>query len=63
MGAVITNEPGLYMSDVEGVPEKYKGIGVRIEDDVLVLENGNEVLTAEVPKRVDDIVRLMRSRR
>jgi Xaa-Pro aminopeptidase len=56
-GQVLTVEPGIYISPyikpVEGqpeVPEKWRGIGVRIEDDVLVALEGHEVLTAGVPK-------------
>ncbi|MEG4074467.1 aminopeptidase P N-terminal domain-containing protein [Microcoleus sp. Pol14C2] len=56
-GQVLTVEPGIYISPyikpVEGqpeVPEKWRGIGVRIEDDVLVTVDGHEVLTAGVPK-------------
>jgi Xaa-Pro aminopeptidase len=56
-GQVLTVEPGLYISPyiqpVEGqpeIPEKWRGIGIRIEDDVLVTPNGNEVLSAKVPK-------------
>jgi Xaa-Pro aminopeptidase len=61
-GMVTTVEPGLYISpDSEGVEPKFLGIGVRIEDDVLVTESGCEVLTARVPKTIDEIERLMRS--
>ena len=42
-------------------PCRYRGIGIRIEDDVLVTENGPDVLTAECPKEVEDIERLMNS--
>lgn len=63
-GMVMTIEPGLYISPdtsriPEGfnkdIPEKYLGIGVRIEDDVLVTENGARVLTHKVPKEVEEI--------
>lgn len=60
---VVTIEPGLYISaSAENVPDKYKGIGVRIEDDVLITSDGNRVLTGGVPKRVDDIEAVMRER-
>jgi Xaa-Pro aminopeptidase len=57
VGNVVTVEPGLYISPtyepVEGQPQiddRWRGIGIRIEDDVLVTETGHEVLTAAVPK-------------
>ena len=59
-GMVLTVEPGLYFSPMDlEVPERYRGIGVRIEDDVLVTENGPDVLTREIPKRVEDVEALM----
>lgn len=59
-GMVKTIEPGLYIApDAEGVPDKYRGIGVRIEDDVLVTAEGCRVLTSEVPKQIEEIEELM----
>lgn len=59
-GMVLTVEPGLYIAeDVEGVDPRYRGIGVRIEDDVLVTESGNEILSARVPKTIEEIEGLM----
>ena len=53
---VTTVEPGLYIrADDKTVPKKWRGIGVRIEDDVLVTNNGYEVLTAGVPKTVEEV--------
>ena len=55
-----TIEPGLYFDAARHeVPAAYDGIGVRIEDDVLVTRGGNEVLTAAVPKSVKEIEALM----
>jgi Xaa-Pro aminopeptidase len=61
-GQVVTVEPGLYIGaetkPVEGQPEiddRWRGIGIRIEDDVLVTAQGNEVLTAGVPKSVEEM--------
>lgn len=59
-GMVVTVEPGIYINaEAEGVPEKYWDIGVRIEDDVLVAKGGNEILTAGIPKTIEDIERIM----
>ena len=59
-GMVMTVEPGLYVDpDSENVPQEYLGIGVRIEDNILVTEAGCEVLTAAVPKTIDEIEKLM----
>lgn len=63
-GMVLTVEPGLYISQqCKQVAKKWRGIGVRIEDDVLVTENGCEVLTSAVPKTVEEIEALMESGR
>jgi len=53
---VLTVEPGIYISaeDAE-VPAEMRGIGIRIEDDVLVTADGYEVMSAEIPKRVEDV--------
>ena len=60
-GVVMTVEPGIYVSpDTKDVPEKYLGIGVRIEDDVLCTNNGPRVLTSKVPKQAEEIEALMR---
>jgi Xaa-Pro aminopeptidase len=60
-GVVMTVEPGLYIApDTKDVPEKYLGIGVRIEDDVLCTSNGPRVLTHKVPKQAEEIEALMR---
>jgi len=59
-GMVLTVEPGIYVApDDKSAPEKYRGIGVRIEDDVLVTEDGNRNLTAKVPKEAEEIEDLM----
>jgi Xaa-Pro aminopeptidase len=55
-GFVLTVEPGIYIAtDAEGVDERWRGIGVRIEDDVVVTEGGHDVLTAGIPKEIDDV--------
>ena len=62
-GMVTTIEPGIYIAeDLEGVPARYRGIGVRIEDDVLVTKSGCEVITAMIPKTVVAIEQYMASK-
>ena len=59
-GVVMTVEPGIYVApETKDVPEKYLGIGVRIEDDVLCTNNGPRVLTSKVPKQAEEIETLM----
>jgi Xaa-Pro aminopeptidase len=55
-GMVLTIEPGLYVAvDDTEAPAEYRGIGIRIEDDVLITEAGNQVLTSGVPKEVEEL--------
>ena len=61
VGSVITVEPGLYFpEDAKEIPARYRKIGVRIEDDVLVTREGPEVLSDSLPKEIEDIEYLMR---
>jgi Xaa-Pro aminopeptidase len=60
-GMVLTVEPGCYVRAGPDVPERYAGIGVRIEDDALVTASGCEILSQDAPKTVSDIEALMRS--
>ncbi len=63
-GMIITIEPGLYFSpNDKTAPEKYKGFGVRIEDTILVTENGYEILSKNAPKEIDEIEKLMKKKR
>ncbi|MEO0012564.1 MAG: hypothetical protein RLZZ535_953, partial [Cyanobacteriota bacterium] len=61
-GHIVTVEPGIYISPnikpAEGqpeIPDRWKGIGIRIEDDLLVTAHGHEVLTSDVPKSIADM--------
>jgi Xaa-Pro aminopeptidase len=58
-GMVLTVEPGLYIAPDAEAPAEYRGIGIRIEDDVAVTDDGHEVLSADVPKEPDAIETLM----
>ncbi|KAA6187343.1 Xaa-Pro aminopeptidase [Thiohalocapsa marina] len=58
-GMVLTVEPGLYVAPDADAPADYRGIGIRIEDDVLVTTDGCEVLSRDAPKEIDDIEHLM----
>ena len=58
-GMITTVEPGIYISSSADVEDKWKGIGIRIEDDILVTANGNENLTAFVPSNPREIEALM----
>lgn len=61
-GVCLTVEPGLYFqADDLSVPEEYRGIGVRIEDDILVTEDGNVNLSASLPRRADQVEAWMAS--
>ena len=58
-GMITTIEPGIYISSKMDVDDKWKGIGVRIEDDILVTKDGNENLTKKVPSDPNEIELLM----
>lgn len=58
-GMITTVEPGIYVRRDLDCSERFKGIGIRIEDDVLVTAGGNENLTADIPKRIEDLERIV----
>jgi len=65
-GMVLTIEPGIYIADREEtahLPSRYRGMGIRVEDDVLITADGQDVLTADAPKEIEDIEVLMRDGR
>jgi Xaa-Pro aminopeptidase len=62
-GMVLTVEPGLYVApDDLSVAERWRGIGIRIEDDVAVTREGNEVLSAALPREAEEIEALLAAR-
>ncbi len=62
-GMVMTIEPGIYIRpETTGVARRWRGIGIRVEDDVLVTSNGPSVLSEDLPSDIDGIERLMSSR-
>jgi len=58
-GMALTIEPGIYVSPSKDVDEKWWNIGIRIEDDVIITETGNEVITGKLIKEIDDIEKHM----
>ena len=55
-GMVMTIEPGIYILDsMDGVDEKWKGIGVRIEDDIVINDSGFEILTPDIPRTLEEV--------
>ena len=62
-GMVITIEPGLYIQSYDdSVEEKWRGIGIRIEDDVLITDHGADILSTDVPKEAADIEAFMQGK-
>lgn len=59
-GMVLTIEPGIYIApDNENVPKQWRGIGIRIEDNVVVTKEGHRVMTSKAPKTIEEIEALM----
>ena len=60
---MLTVEPGLYLAPDQEIPDqRFCGIGVRIEDDIAITQNGHENLTASIPKDPDEIEALVANR-
>ena len=61
-GVVLTVEPGLYVSATAEVAPEWRGIGIRIEDDILVTADGSRNLTESIPKRADELEQILAQR-
>lgn len=61
-GMALTVEPGIYVRRAEGVPEQFWDSGIRIEDDVIVTDNGPLILSSAAPKTIAEIEELMEQR-
>jgi Xaa-Pro aminopeptidase len=59
VGMVMTVEPGLYIPASAIVDDQFKGIGIRIEDNIVITSGGNHIMTSKAPKAVSDIEALM----
>jgi Xaa-Pro aminopeptidase len=63
-GMALTIEPGIYIpASLRGVPPRFRNIGIRIEDDVVVTRGGCEILTARAPKEPEEIEAVMAASR
>ncbi len=60
-GMVLTIEPGIYVSPQAKVDRKWRGIGIRIEDDVLVTRKGPQILSNKIPRDIESIEKLMQA--
>ena len=58
-GMVITVEPGLYFQKKSGVDKKFQGIGIRIEDDILITKTGSKNLSAQFPREINEIEKIL----
>ena len=55
-GMVLTIEPGIYILDsLDGIDDKWKGIGVRIEDDIVITDKDFEILTPDIPRTIEEV--------
>ncbi len=60
-GMIFTVEPGIYVRKLRGISSKFHGIGIRIEDDILITRTGPKILTSELPKEITDIEKIMKN--